>query len=149
MCVGEMDSAMEMAKLFKDPKEVVIPLAKAFTKALERHGKNTEEKIRKQADFCMSKWQELHKSNEELRSEMVQFKAESMADRQSLREDIAELKSEVLKSLEKASKWKALTDMLTACFGTVQDTIKTLLIIGFFVGAVHLKDIIDLVKMIV
>lgn len=145
MCVDEINSAIEFQKeLGADTSKGAIALMKVVAKVLDR----VNQKIDRQAKFCTDKWQEVQSSNEELRSEMVQFKAESMADRQSLREDIAELKSEVLKSLEKASKWKALTDMLTACFGTIQDTIKTLLIIGFFVGAVHFKDIIDLVKMI-
>lgn len=147
MCVDEMKAAMEMAEIAPDQSKIIIPLARAFTSALEKHSRQTAQKMKEQAEFCMSKWKELQKSNEDLRSDLQQFKADSMADRQSLREYIERLDDTISKSLEKATKWKAFTDMLTACFGTIKDTVKTLLVIGFLFGVVQWKDIVELAKL--
>lgn len=168
MCVEEMKTATEMAKemvenMGNNPAQIVLPLAKAFTSALETLSKKTDKKMQEQAKFCMEKWELLQKSNkelqkntDELRADFVKFQAESSADRAATRrtvEDMAKrferLENKFSNYIVKASKGKALLDFLDACFGTMKDTVKTLLIIGFVFGAVHVQDIIKIIELII
>lgn len=66
-----------------------------------------------------------------------------------LAQDIKELKASFEEYKTDATKYRLIVELIKALFGTTKRSILTLMWFAVLVGVVHLKDIIDLLKVLV
>ena len=136
MCVDEMNEAIEFQKESgSDVTKGAIALARVFARSVDKVNK----KIETNASFCASKWEELQKSNDELKKHISTI--EDNFDKK-----LTALSEKFDNYIKETSFSKAIGDLALAMFRTPRRFVITIITFSVIVGAANFKDIIDLLK---
>ena len=138
MCVDEMNEAIEFQQESgSDVTKGAIALARVFARSVDKVNK----KIEHNGAYCASKWEELQKSNQE-----VKERIDNIED--NFNKKLTALSEKFDNYVKETSFSKAIGDLFLAMFRTPKRCVVTLVTFSEIVGAANLKDIIELLKML-
>ena len=138
MCVDEMNEAIEFQQESgSDVTKGALALARVFARSVDKVNK----KIEHNSAYCAERWEEIKKSNDELKQHISTIEA-------NFDQKLTALNKKFDNYVKETSFSKAIGDLFLAMFRTPKRCIITLVTFSVIVGAANLKDIIDLLKML-